>query len=398
MLTRNDMYAAMYLGHLHVEGLKESAMSATSFDVRIEKLFRRVRWHQHDPKKLFEDPEDNEDDYEEVPLVDDEFWLPEPNKLYFFDTKEVFHLAGWYSGSIDSRSSWARYGSAVQTMTDTFKLPHYDGFHGKVRCGLNTLGTLVKIRPGDAIAQAHMCYDGCGPVLDDEMEMLIKQGRLRMTRDGEEIAELMQTYIEDDCAVIRPRSKGKQPVHSEMTLTSDGWNGGFTLTLDRKIKIYTGKVIDPRDPDPDCFEEIELDYEGTVIPAGTFFLSASAEEVEIDRHYVGWVGEFNLITKTKGFGGFGPSGFPSTLQTHAGAPKIDPYPRFRGKITFENLPRVPIKLRPGMRLTELYLRRLNNPYFSEKEERSRYRDQGEATISRGHHDYQSQQLEFYFKR
>ncbi len=371
ILTKNDINAARYLGLIEIDGLTD--ISATSLDVRIDKLLT---------------PGMEREDMKEVPVDQDGCWVVGPDDFYLFETVESFRLEPGFHGHINSRSSWARYGVASREADDGFALPARTCFEGKVICMLKTLGTAVKIRPGDAIAQAHLAYDGFVPVRDDELETLLKNGMLEITRRGKHLKGLVQPHIRDDMVVIGgKRTRGRR------------MNGGFTLTHDPFIKIYTGKTIDPHDMDPDCFYEKRLSNRGSRIAGGTFFLSCSAEEVKIGRHFVGWVHEMNhllMVSGDKESQAIHPDEQYSTLQTHANAPKIDPYPRFHGKITFENYAVCDVTVRPGSRITELYLFRLNNPYFSENEEVSRFKGQDKAMRGRAHLDARICQLELPF--
>jgi deoxycytidine triphosphate deaminase len=373
VLTKNDIHAAMYLGLIEIDSAEE--LNATSLDVSIDKLLT---------------PAMERKDMKEVPVDDEGCWVVGPDKLYLYETVERFKLEPGFHGRINSRSSWARYGVASREADDEFKFPSQNGFEGKVICQLKTLGTTVKIRPGDAIAQAHLAYNRFVPVQDDQLEWLLQNGMLEITRRGKRLKNLMQPYMVDGKMVIGNRkTKGRR------------MNGGFTLTHDPMIKVYTGKVIDPLNMDPECFYEKRLANQGSRIPAGTFFLSASAEALKIDRHFIGWVHEMDHLLMTSGSKeGYSvhPDERHSTLQTHASAPKIDPFPRFHGKITFENYAMCDVKVKPASTITELYLFHLNNPYYSEKEEASRFKGQDQATRGKAHLDHRLAQLSLPFDK
>ncbi|NQU79806.1 2'-deoxycytidine 5'-triphosphate deaminase [Candidatus Woesearchaeota archaeon] len=370
MLTKNDIRAAAYLGLIEIDDLTE--LNATSLDIRIEQLLT---------------PAMDIEDMKPVPLINGEYWIVKPGDFFLYQTIERFNLAPYFHGQINSRSSWARYGVASREADDNFTFPSHNGFEGSVICRLNTLGTTVKIRPGDAIAQAHLAYNRFEPVSDRHLAQLIEYGRLEITRRGKNIKKLIQPYMIDGNVYLGNR------------LGPHAMNGGFTLTHDPIIKIYTGKTIDPHNHDPECFYEKRLATRGSKIKQGTFFISASAESVKIDRHFVGWVGEWNHLFRISGEKGpdIHPDERHSSLQTHAAAPKIDPYPRFHGKITFENYANQNLTVRPGQRISELYLYMLNNPYFSEEEEVSRYKGQNQATGSKGHFDKKYEQLALPFE-
>ncbi|MFH1064844.1 MAG: hypothetical protein V1729_07195 [Candidatus Woesearchaeota archaeon] len=355
ILCKQDMTAARDHGLIDIEGITE--INATSLDVRIGQLLT---------------PSQDRKDMKEVPLIDGEYWLLKPGDFFLYETVERFRFSHWFHGKINSRSSWARYGVASADVHDEFSEPHGD-FYGKVICSIRTLGTTVKIRPGDTIAQAHIAFGGFIPALDDVLREEIKTGQLKITRRGKEIQRLVQTFAIDEGYKVGAKVPGGRKM-----------NSGFTLTHDPIIKIYTGEVIDPKEPSPTWFKERRLANRGTYIKAGTFFLSASAEEVSIDKHFVGWVHEWNHLMPTSGYVGPGIHEYSrhSSLQTHAGAPKIDPFPRFSGKITFENYAMTDVTIRPGERLADFHLYYLHSPWELEDKDKSQYNEQTGATDSR----------------
>jgi deoxycytidine triphosphate deaminase len=359
ILPKSDIEAAIQQGLVKIDGCK--SINATSADIRIGKLLT---------------PAVERRDMKEVPFDEDGCWITRPDKFYLWETMEEFYLAPGFSGQINSRSSWARFGVASRDQDDEFRINIFNEYNGKVVCSMNTLGTTVKVKPGDTIAQVHLAYDGFEPVLDNDLEMLIKEGDLEITRNGDKIDSLIQPYVIDGKVEVGCGLKGQK------------MNGGFTLTTDDTIRMYTGKLIDPHHPDPACFVEMKLPSDGLYIPRGKFFLSASAESVKIGSHFAGWVGEYNHLLVTSGYRGPGMNSCerPSTLQTHAAAPKIDPYPRFQGKITFENHTLADVIIKPGQRLAELYLMWLHSPYVPDGSDESRYKGQDVATASKAHLD------------
>ncbi|MFC1722565.1 hypothetical protein ACFL0V_00330 [Nanoarchaeota archaeon] len=366
LLSKTDILAAMHLGLIRIEGATE--INSTSVDICIEDLLA---------------PAMKEEDMKSVPLNNNEYWVLPPNSFHLMRTVEKVYLAPFFHGMIHSRSSSARHGLAIRDVHEEFSNITAQPFYGQVICSINTLGTKVILRPGDSIAQTHLGYRGMAYVLDHYLKKMIRSGELKITRRGKRIKSLIQTYMIDGQPKMRARPKGQL------------MNGGFTLTTDPMIRVYTGRTIDHQNPDPDCFEQRRLANQGTRIKQGTFFLSSSAEHVKIPRQYVGWVAEWNHLLVTSGQHDIaGPAIHPdtrmSTRQTHAAAPKIDPYPRFEGTITFENLALTPQYVRPGQRLCEFYLMPLQNP-IPKKTETSRYKGQSEATSSRSYMDNTTQQ-------
>ena len=369
-LSHNEILETEDLGLVVVENRVEE-VSNTSIDIRINQLY----YHHHPSVKEFDATslEPTTEEYlktlQPVPLINDEFWIIKPGDFFLFDTYETFHLMPDFQGKINSRSSWARYGIAATDCTDEFSIDMHKEFHGRVLCTIRSLGTTVIIRPMDALAQAHLFFRGITPTLDETMNRLIRQDMLKIQRRGKKIKGLRSIFYENNKLKIRNRCNGIK------------LNWGFALTLDSIIKKYNGRIIDPHNISGDYFSEKRIPNQGEKIGYGTFFLSSSAEEVEIPPEFIGWVNEWNHLLQVSGFGGPKPLAFASSLQTHANAPKIDPYPYFKGKITFENYALTNTIIRPGQYLAPLELIRLLKPCIYNKSN-SRYKDQQKATESR----------------
>ena len=136
--------------------------------------------------------------------------------------------------------------------------------------------------------------------------------------------------------------------------------------------MYRGGVIDPKDPEDDHFEEIELDDEGMYGDLGDFFISSSAETVSICSCYVGWVWHNKFMQSLRG---------DTYMEAHPNAPLIHPRNVFEGKITLENSPWINgYHIKPGMVIANIDLHRLESPLWQGS--KSRYKGQDGATLSR----------------
>jgi deoxycytidine triphosphate deaminase len=178
-----------------------------------------------------------------------------------------------------------------------------------------------------------------------ELVELIVKGMFRIVKDGKEAPDLNLKCTE---------------------------SMGIVLTLDKKIKMYNGGVIDPREPVDPHFDEIILDEKGIYGRAGDFFISSSAEWISHCSCYLGWVWHNMYLDSPLGI---------TPMDAHPNAPLIHPKNMFEGKITLENHPRVNgYHLKPGMDIAYYNLRRLASPLWHGQ--KSRYKGQDGATLSR----------------
>jgi len=166
ILSRDDIIEAMEQDLIGITPL--SKINATSVDVRIGRLL--------DNRTM-----------KEIPLKKEGYWHIGPHNFYLFETLETFHFASGFTGRINSRSSWARYGVDSKDQTSGFFNNHLRHYKDKVICSIRTLGTSVKVRPGDALAQVHLIYDGMISLSDSQMKNAIKEGYLEIKREGKRI-------------------------------------------------------------------------------------------------------------------------------------------------------------------------------------------------------------------
>jgi len=156
---------------------------------------------------------------------------------------------------------------------------------------------------------------------------------------------------------------------------------GALLTMDPRIKIYNGDVIEPSQDNSDKFEEYTLPEEGVFMPNQAFFLSTSDEYVEIPDGKVGFVKEAVAPAEARQMFLTRPAAYqPSPFFSHTNAPFIGSRSVFTGSITFENVMRMDSIILPGMPLSELYLIQATLP--PENTQHSRYRGQEGATTGK----------------
>ncbi|MBW3003432.1 2'-deoxycytidine 5'-triphosphate deaminase [Candidatus Woesearchaeota archaeon] len=318
--------------------------SATSIDIRVARLFRRRA--DFKPKIVIDDiVYDPDEMFEEIQPVDGK-WILNPNQSYEAETVEEVHKREGLKAVVSSRSSWARYGVYCNAdWIDELKISAYE-FHGKLRIQMGTCNTSVILRPGDAPAQIRCinqeAFELCGCVIKE-----------------------LGSYAEI--------AKGAMLDHS-----------GFTLTMDSLVHLYTGGTIDPKEDTGKNFETVDISN-GLWLDVGRFYIASSREKVKIPKELIGYVKPHDSYCPGYAFG-LGPIGLPGGQWMHANAPWIDPFPRFYGKVTFENWARIKMVIKPGMRLTELQLKPLAAAYEHEEKLDSRYKGQDSATISKGHLD------------
>lgn len=336
ILTSEALYHAEKLKDIEVRNRQK--FNATSIDLRVKKLFAmRAGLKQITNKTSISDL------YEEV-VPGKEGWLLKSDGYYLAEAEEELHKGRGYVARICSRSTWARFGVACFPVQDELD-DLCNVYEGKILFNIDTLNTSVILRPGDAPAQIRFAKEGFAPVWNP--------GRIKGVRNFAAGAKLAKY--------------------------------GLTLTLDSKIQLYTGGIIDPKEDVGRHFREIDIS-KGFDVDNKMFYLGASRQFVKIPSEFIGYL---HLTDHTgQESGHLGPQGKVSHY-VHGNAPFIDPFPRFNGKVTFENMPLFPCKIRKGMRLTELQIMPLLIPYSDT--DFSRYNNQSCAQTSRR----ESVQLELF---
>ena len=321
--------------------------SAFSLDLRLDKLYRRKFSLCID---TLEEGGMSQEEYlnrmtEEVDIPLEGLVISRDNFHLWQPSEEIFLPSGM-RGEITSRSSWARLGSRVQSVDDYLSQYHSEKWVKPV-CTLKMTGTNVLVQKGDIMAQ--LFFDtGSPPVLTSVVKKMIDNQELLLMRDG--------------------KALDSQDV---------AFQGGLLLTMGRTIKIYRGSLLIPGKLKESDFETVTLNhFQDYYLPASTFFISSSAEYVEIPDHCVGYVSESDslMALSTKKTDRLIP------FYTHANAPYIGPRGVFRGTITFENVMKMDGYIRVGIKQSELYLVPLDGAHHQAPE--SRYNGQQESTLSR----------------
>ena len=263
-----------------------------------------------------------------------------PSDFYLWQPVEEIFLAEGLGGEIVSRSSWARLGSRVSSSSDDLLRSYHRSVQGRPLCTLRTTGTHLSLQQGDALAQL-VINDAPSFCLEGEVASLLQEGRVMVRREG-------KTLFPQEAVA----------------------GNGILLTMGPDLAVYRGGVVRPGNALENHFEWRHLcPKELKYFSQGTFFISASAEEVEISPKYVGFVVERE------------PETFLLPFAAHANAPYIGPRGVFQGKITFENVMIRDGYLSAGMSQSRLLLCPLRTPLLDTKE--SRYNHQGGATLSKG---------------
>jgi deoxycytidine triphosphate deaminase len=353
LLTYDDIVSARKKGDIQFDNSFE--VNATSIDVRVEQLYTI----HIDPSEQSEVFGYSDEEFKEKCLrkkeSEDGFWLLVPTERYAADLAGDFLLKPPYTGKITSRSSWARLGCFCEHLTDNLSNNAYRVFEGKIQIRIFTFGTVVKLRPGDALASLMLFDESKTPYVSPaEVRKMLLDGSLEITSDGKQVSEERLAC-----------------------------NGNIFLTRDEHVKIYSGEILDPKKPNDKAFTEKKISDDGLYIPRGTFFISSSKEEVKIPSHLYAEVHITNYFNPGENQFNTHPVGF-TTMFSHPNAPRIDPYPRFQGKITFENYPHNDTIIFSNEYLTFMNIFRLSSPYKHREELASRYKGQDKATNSRSH--------------
>jgi deoxycytidine triphosphate deaminase len=319
--------------------------SAFSLDLHIDKLYTR----KEQRKLVVDEHALSQDDF--IDLMLEEVAFDEPKVIthydfYLWQPREEIYLAEGLGGEITSRSSWARLASRVQSVDEHLRSYHQEVWT-KPLCSLNMAGTSVLVKPGDGIGQLFV-DNGTPHVANSLVSHLLDTGEFVMTRDEKKLRSVDVTY-----------------------------EGGLVLTMGADIFIYQGGVLEPGNLKDEDFKKVTLNrFKDYYLPRGTFFISASAEHVQIPDAYLGHVSERDSTMSLS-------LGLNKELQqftTHANAPYVGPKSVFQGNITFENTMKTDGYIRRGMKQSELYLLPVTG--LSKVKKPSRYNNQQGATKSK----------------
>lgn len=190
VLTKEDIIEEVNQGRISVS--HDRPIGNLGIDVSVGKLFYQPG---HDQGvidlSVFNEPHGGE-----VPLIDDEYWIMRPDDFYLLELLEDFHLGAGISCMVKSRSSFARFGVCVSDVDHEITRDSYRNYDGKIMCTLRTLGTTVKLRPGDLAGSAMFAEGAFNWVGDYEISDLLDKGELKIWRNGAEIKRLEEVLVE----------------------------------------------------------------------------------------------------------------------------------------------------------------------------------------------------------
>ncbi|MEK6900899.1 MAG: 2'-deoxycytidine 5'-triphosphate deaminase [Nanoarchaeota archaeon] len=335
LFSLDDFLQAEREEQLHVTEREE--YSAFSLNVRLGRLYRRREVRAATmPETEMSQEQFLAEICEEVPLQGGV--VARAGDFYLWQPVEELSLGEGLGGQVTSRSSWARLGVRVDSVSDAYFGKYSTTRRWKPLCTLKTW-TDVLLKQGDALGQLFV-NDGQDYCSDGHLQRMVAAGELVLRREGRTLT------VSDLC-----------------------FDHGMVLTMGENVQIYKKGVIEPGNSIEKHFTKGEL---GRTIPnffrQGTFFLSASAEHVEIPCGYAGYVVERE------------PWGMSIPFHAHSNALYVGPVPVFQGRITFENTMIIDGYIAPGMMQSKLLLVPLRSPINGGAS--SRYNNQKGATLSR----------------
>ena len=293
-------------------------------------------------------------DDREIPIPEEGLVIQPGERYRWRFSGELFLPAG-YVAEVITRSRFARIGTCIESVVsnDFFVEAASQDRADRPMCSLRTFNTFRRIRPGDVLAQVVI-----GTALRDTRE------DVRELMDSEDV----QVWKDD-----RKLSSVEAPFRGDY----------LELSMHPIIHVYNGRSeLDPHNGPNGHFMRVDLDDhpDGYYLPAGSFFISSSREEVASSGRYITHVTDSIKAPHGKILLGKVSYGKPFVTHPHA------PYHAFgsaaRRAITFENLVTEPagITLFAGMKQAELNaipLMRESN--YSEK---SVFHGQNGATLYR----------------
>jgi deoxycytidine triphosphate deaminase len=284
-----------------------------------------------------------------IPVSDsDGYWILEPDRIYYAQTKETITTQKYVGLKIATRSSSARIGLNVQDSEE--ELDKHDEFKGNPFLVIRTCGTTVELPRN---------YSICQMVVEPLMGYLFKKGIEEAIKNG-------------DITI------SGNPVISFDSLI---------LTFHHKLLGYNGKTLNPSRDNSGCFDEIDISN-GCILKPGQFYLGSTKETIGIGKNLVGILDEcFGPLCKDKKILSklIGPDCIPlgrpylfSTSYVHLNAPYH--WPGSKHQMTLEIFPSEPVFVKAGQPACRLLIQQLypecESPYSS------KYNGQEGPTISR----------------
>jgi dCTP deaminase len=154
------------------------------------------------------------------------------------------------------------------------------------------------------------------------------------------------------------------------------------LHIDRYFRVFrndTTPYIDPKQPQEDLTEIVEINDGAFILHPGEFVLGSTYERVALPD---------DLVARLEGKSSLGRLG----LLIHSTAGFVDP--GFSGNLTLElsNVANLPITIYEGMPIGQLSFMRMDGPVevpYGAKDKGSKYQGQGEPTPSRFYKNFDS---------
>ena len=193
--------------------------------------------------------------------IPEEGLVIQPGERYRWRFSGELFLPAGYVAEVITRSRFARIGTCIESAVshDFFVDAASQDRADRPMCSLRTFNTFRRIRPGDVLAQ------------------LVIGTALRETR--EDVRELMDS---EDVQVWKDDRK--------LSSVEAPFRGGYLqLSMHPIIQVYNGgSELDPLNGPNGHFLKVNLDDhpDGYYLPAGSFFISSSQEEVASSGRYI----------------------------------------------------------------------------------------------------------------
>ena len=165
-----------------------------------------------------------------------------------------------------------------------------------------------------------------------------------------------------------------EPSHVQPSSVDLRVGDGFRVFVNHKYS-----EIDPRSPQEDLTQLVEVGEEAFMLHPGEFVLGSTLERVKLGE---------DVVARLEGKSSLGRLG----LLIHSTAGFIDP--GFEGHITLElsNVATLPIAIYPGMRIGQISFYQMTTPAefpYGSPQLGSKYQGQKGPTASRSHRDFPS---------
>lgn len=165
-----------------------------------------------------------------------------------------------------------------------------------------------------------------------------------------------------------------EPTHVQPSSVDLRVGDGFRVFVNHKYS-----EIDPRSPQDDLTQLVEVGNDAFMLHPGEFVLGSTLERVKLGE---------DVVARLEGKSSLGRLG----LLIHSTAGFVDP--GFEGHITLElsNVATLPIAIYPGMKIGQISFYQMTTPAdfpYGSPELGSKYQGQSGPTASRSHRDFSS---------